>query len=100
MANLQAALASSASFLTGWAARTFGQVLPRQHDPFPPGDAAHTSSIAPMQPRAPLPRLDDGERRKAPWKAGWKCAPRGTPEQAGDGDDDPRRDSAERWSRR
>ena len=38
MANLQAALASSASFLTGWAARTFGQVLPRQHDPFPPGD--------------------------------------------------------------
>eukprot|EP01046_Picozoa_sp_COSAG06_P035753 COSAG06_NODE_3875_length_4813_cov_2.025880_5_plen_36_part_01 len=36
-----------------------------------------------MQPQPPLPRLDDGERRKAPWKAGWKCAPRGTPEQAG-----------------
>eukprot|EP01046_Picozoa_sp_COSAG06_P090563 COSAG06_NODE_36881_length_441_cov_5.327485_1_plen_64_part_10 len=32
----------------------------------------HTTSIAPMQPRPPLPRLDDGERRKAPWKAGWK----------------------------
>jgi hypothetical protein len=26
-----------------------------------------------------LPRLDDGERRKAPRKVGWKCAPRGTP---------------------
>jgi hypothetical protein len=32
-----------------------------------------------MQPLPPLPRLDDGERRKAPRKAGWKCAPRGTP---------------------
>ena len=51
-----------------------------------------------MQPRPPLPRLDDGERRKAPRKAGWKCAPRGTPRKAGDGDDDPRRGSAERWS--
>eukprot|EP01046_Picozoa_sp_COSAG06_P000887 COSAG06_NODE_26_length_32102_cov_250.952911_2_plen_196_part_00 len=45
--------------------------------------------------RGPLcPRLDDGERRKAPRKAGWKCAPRGTPEQAGDDDGDPRQDLA------
>ena len=48
----------------------------------------------------PLPRLDDGERRKAPRKAGWKCAPRGTPGEAGDGDDDPRRGLAERSTRR
>jgi len=50
MANLQAALASSASFLTGWAARTFGQVLPRQHDPFPPGDVAVAAAeeVAPV----------------------------------------------------
>jgi hypothetical protein len=60
----------------------------------------HTSSIAPMQPLPPLPRLDDGERRKAPWKVGWKCAPRGTPGQAGDGDDDPRQGLAGRSTRR
>jgi hypothetical protein len=29
----------------------------------PGGRGPHTSSIAPMQPRPPLPRLDDGERR-------------------------------------
>ena len=50
MANLQAALASSASFLTGWAARTFGQVLPWQYDPFPPGDVAAVAAeeVAPV----------------------------------------------------
>jgi hypothetical protein len=40
-----------------------------------PTRLSHTSSIhpfAPMQPRPPLPRLDDGERRKAPRKA---CTP-------------------------
>ena len=72
-----------------------------------------TVAIPPVQADAPIvPRLNaerlrarmqrarDGERRKAPRKAGWKCAPRGTPGQAGDGDDDPRRGLAERSARR